>query len=329
MKNWQACCRLWVYGLLLLFAATVAASEAGVSQIRVPKPRSVHDVSHQYYIELLHKALQKAAAGRPLPDILPVAEMEQGRAVRELQKGQLIDLFWMGTDHDKEQQLRAIRIPLERGLMGFRMLTIQRSQSEKFNKISNLQQLHKLTACQGLSWPDTKILQHAGLKVLTSPVYENLFKQVNAGRCDYFPRGLHEGQTELRERAALYPDLVRYPNLMLHYPFAIYFFTGKQNEALAQWIEQGLEMMIADGELLAHMQQHPLTAHVFPLSQFRMLHWLELSNPGLSPDTKYHDQRYWFVPTDFRASQLDKNLPAVQPERQRPEQHNMQQRKQQ
>ena len=150
--------------------------------------------------------------------------------------------------------------------------------------------------------------------MLTSPVYENLFKQVNAGRCDYFPRGLHEGQTELRERAALYPGLMRYPDMMLHYPFAIYFFTGKQNEALAQWIEQGLQLMIADGELLTHIQQHPLTAHVFPLSQFTMAHWLELANPGLSPDTDYTDRRYWFVPADFIGSEFDKNLPAIQPD---------------
>ncbi len=231
MKNWSA----WlVIGYLLAMPAPAvyATETAVISQIRVPKPRSEHDVSHQYYMALLRKALQKAAAGRPLPDIVPVAEMEQGRAVRELEKGQILDLFWMGTDRDKEQQLRAIRIPLERGLMGFRMLTIRRNQIDKFSQISSLQQLHKLTACQGLSWPDTKILQNAGLKVQTSPVYENLFKQVNAGRCDYFPRGLHEGQTELRERIALYPDLVRSPNLILHYPFAIYFFTGKQNEAL-------------------------------------------------------------------------------------------------
>lgn len=322
MKRWLAFGNSLTGCLLLLaFSATavIAVENTGASQIRVPKPRSVHDVSHQYYMELLHKA----AAGRPLPDILPVAEMEQGRAVRELQKGQIIDLFWMGTDRDKEQQLRAIRIPLELGLMGFRMLTIQRNQLEKFSQISNLQQLHKLTACQGLSWPDTKILQQAGLKVLTSPVYENLFKQVNAGRCDYFPRGLHEGQTELRERAALYPGLMRYPDMMLHYPFAIYFFTGKQNEALAKWVEQGLQLMINDGELLKHMQQHPLTAHVFPLSQFTMAHWLELANPGLSPDTDYTDRRYWFVPADFTGSEFDKNLPAVQPEGQSPEQHHM------
>lgn len=326
MKKWRALKSTFAGCLLLLVLAPAAAIVAETnlpSQIRVPKPRSVHDVSHQYYMELLHKVLHKAAAGRLLPDILPVAEMEQGRAVRELQKGQIIDLFWMGTDRDKEQQLRAIRIPLERGLMGFRMLTIQRNQLEKFSQISSLQQLHKLTACQGLSWPDTQILQQAGLKVLTSPVYENLFKQVNAGRCDYFPRGLHEGQTELRERATLYPGLMRYPDMMLHYPFAIYFFTGKQNEALAQWIEQGLELMIADGELLAHMRQHPLTAHVFPLSQFTMAHWLELQNPGLSPETNFTDRHYWFVPADFTGSEFDKNLPAVQPQGHPPKQHDM------
>lgn len=299
--------------LLVCWPALLAAAADGPQQIRIPKPRSEHDVSHQYYVTLLTKALQKAAAGRPLPVILPIAEMEQGRAVRELQKGQLIDLFWMGTDRDKEQQLRAIRIPLERGLMGFRMLTIQRSQQPRFSQIRSLAQLKKLTACQGLSWPDTEILQQAGLKVHTSPVYENLFKQVNAGRCDYFPRGLHEGLTELRERAALYPQLQRLPDLMLHYPFAIYFFTANHNEALARWIEQGLQQMIADGELLAHMQQHPLTAHVFPLSQFSQLHWLHLRNPQLSADTPYQDRRLWFVPADFQTSELNKNLPPIKP----------------
>lgn len=92
MKNWLT----WIaigYLLAMPAQAVFASETAMLNQIRVPKPRSEHDVSQQYYVELLHKALQKAAAGRPLPHIMPVAEMEQGRAVRELQKGQLIDLF--------------------------------------------------------------------------------------------------------------------------------------------------------------------------------------------------------------------------------------------
>lgn len=292
--------------------------------IRVPEARSELDLSYSYHVSLLQKALQKAARGRAIPRIETVARMEQGRALRELQKGELIDLVWMGTDGQKEQLLRPVRIPLERGLLGYRLLTIKRQQTELFDRIYHLSQLGRLQACQGLNWPDASILQHAGLKVLTSPDYENLFKQINAGRCDYFPRGIHEGQPELAKRSLLYPDLVSYPHLMLHYPLTVYFFTNQQNEALAQLIEQGLEQMIDDGELLQHMRHHPLTAHVFPLAQHQVRRWFELSNPLLSSQTKPYDRRYWFVPEDFSASEPEKNLSAIQQNRDTPEQHHMQ-----
>jgi hypothetical protein len=99
---------------------------------------------------------------------------------------------------------------------------------------------------------------------------------------------------------ALYPELVRYNKLMLHYPFAVYFFTRKENEALALWIEQGLEQMIDDGELLAHMQQQELTRHVFPLQHKSSDPWISIKNPLLSPDTPVNNSRYWFQPEDFK-----------------------------
>lgn len=286
------------------------------SEIRIPQPRSQYDLSQRYYVELLEKALIKGANGRAVPRIKPTLMMEQGRATRELLKGDLIDLFWVGTDVEKEQELRAIRIPLERGLMGFRKFTIRKDRQSDFDQIKNLQQLQQLTACQGAYWPDINILIAAKLPVIAAPVYENIFKQLVAGRCDYFPRGLHEGVVELKQRSALYPDLIRYHDIMLHYPFAVYFFTTKQQEALALWLEQGLEEMITDGELLEHMQQHGLTGHVFPLHTHNSKHWLQLPNPGLAPHTDPTNRRYWFVPADFdNTSDLDKNLPPVQPAR--------------
>jgi hypothetical protein len=142
-------------------------------------------------------------------------------------------------------------------------------------------------------------MRSAGLTVEEAPVYENIFKQMVAKRCDYFPRGLHEGVIELEKRRQLYPELVRYEPLMLHYPFAIYFFTRKSDEALALWIEQGLEQMIDDGELLAHMQQQELTRHVFPLQHKKPGQWISITNPLLSKDTVVTNSRYWFQPTDF------------------------------
>lgn len=287
--------------LLCIVACFIAqAASETPAQLLVTKPRSEFDINHQYYTSLLKKALTKAAAGRAVPELKPTFAMEQGRALRELAKGESLDVFWVGTDLDKEQEFRAIRIPLERGLMGFRKFILRKDSIAKFNSISSLQQLQQLTACQGAFWPDVEIMRSSGLKVEEAPVYENIFKQLLAGRCDYFPRGLHEGVIELEKRQALYPELVRYNKLMLNYPFAVYFFTRKENEALALWIEQGLEQMIDDGELLAHMQQQELTRHVFPLKHSPTDPWISIKNPLLSPDTPVNNSRYWFQPEDFK-----------------------------
>jgi hypothetical protein len=296
---------------LLLNADVIQAKDAGLhppalTEIRIQRPPAADDVAQSYYVGLLQKALQKGARGRPVPNIVAVHIMEQGRANRELLKGNLIDLFWVGTELEKEQQLRPIRIPLERGLTGFRKFTIVKQRQPEFDRLQGLMQLKRLTACQGSHWPDTDILQAAQLPVMASPVFDNLFPQLVAGRCDYFPRGVHEGETEIRQRSAQLPALSRYQDIMLHYPFAVYFFTTKQHEILAQWLEQGLEAMIDDGELLAYMQQHPFTAKVFPLSAENASRWIELHNPLLPVDTDYQNRRYWFVPADF-------NQPAVTP----------------
>lgn len=287
-------------GLLLQpAAATPDTQDAELQQIRVPKARSAHDVSYNYYFGLLKRVLELGAHGRPIPKIMPTLEMEQGRAVRELAVHRSIDLMWMGTDADKERQLRAVRIPLERGLMGYRKFTIHRDLAPTLDKVQLLKPLQKLVSCQGLDWPDNRVLKHAGFTLMTSPVYENLFKQTNAKRCDLFPRGLHEGEAELKERQQLYPALLRYQDIMLRYPFGIYFFTNQDNETLALWLQDGLEQMTKSGELLRYMQQHPLTAHVFPLSKHRSSRWFELTNPDL-PASQVTDRRYWFTAEDFQ-----------------------------
>lgn len=268
--------------------------------LRLPLPRSQYDISHQYYVGLLRLALQKAAKGRDLPRLLTSSKVEQADGIKALTEQKLIDVFWVGTDRQKEQQLRAIKIPLERGLMGFRKFTIVRTTKNQLDQIHNLADLKKLRACVGSDWPDRAILEHAGLPILAVAQYEELFAQLAAGACDYFPRGLHEGKAELSLRAGHYPQLVRYQDIMLHYPFAVYFFTSPDNEALAQWIEEGLELLIQSGELLSYMQQHPLTRHVFPLSQYQASSWITLENPILDQPKTMALPRYWFLPADFQ-----------------------------
>jgi hypothetical protein len=269
------------------------------SVLRLAKPRSEFDISHQYYVGLLRLALQKAAKGREIPKLTTTGVIEQRDSIQALTTANQLEVFWSGTDITKEQALRPIRIPLERGLMGFRKFTLVRNLKNQFDKIRSLEDLKQYKACLGRDWPDVKILQSAGLPVVLFDNYEELFKQVNAGACDYFPRGLHEGKAELSLRAAIYPNLVRYQDIILHYPFAVYYFTSKDNEALAKWIEEGLELLISSGELKTHMQQHPLTRHVFPLHEYTPQIWIHLPNPLLTATTDFNNRRYWIVPADF------------------------------
>ncbi|MDZ7901742.1 MAG: hypothetical protein U5L01_04020 [Rheinheimera sp.] len=78
----------------------------------------------------------------------------------------------------QEQALRAIRIPLERGMMGFRKFTLIRTLKNKFDEVHTLKDLQQYKACLGRDWPDVKILQNSGLPVVLFDHYEELFKQV-------------------------------------------------------------------------------------------------------------------------------------------------------
>ncbi|AWB68772.1 hypothetical protein C2869_21270 [Saccharobesus litoralis] len=276
-------------------------------QLKVPKARSSFDISHDYHIKLLEKALIKASEGRAIPDIVATFDMSQGRAMAELIKGELLDVYWLGTDTIAEHKLRAIRVPTTRGLIGYRKLIIRKESHAVFDKVNSLERLQTLVACQGTHWPDTQILKDAGLKVTTSVQYETLFKMLANRRCDYFPRGYHDYKKELELRYTLYPDLVSYDGILLHYPFAVYFFTRHENEALAKWIEVGLHALAKEGEIERFMQQHPLTAHVFPLTNENHALYLDIANSLLPEDTPYQDHTLWYQATDFGMKTSNKN----------------------
>jgi hypothetical protein len=281
--------------------ALISLSVAGTDKmiLRIPQPRSSIDDAHDYHVSLLKLALQKAANGRAVPEFEADFEMEEGRAWQELQSGRLVDVFWLGADKNRDNTLRTIKIPTTRGLIGYRKFIIRRQDQTKFDQVKSLHELRKFFACQGTNWPDTDILNNAQLPVTTSPLLENLYKMLVAKRCDYFPRGYHDYVNELAAREGQYPELVSYEKLMLYYPFAVYFYTNKNNIELATWIEQGLNIAIEDGSFLKLMETHPLTKSVFPLDKERDVIFLSIPNPTLAEDDDYTDSKYWFTPKDF------------------------------
>jgi hypothetical protein len=231
----------WRY-LLLIVALTLPVLASADIVVNYPRPESGPDERSRYTQRLLELVLQRAYLTYRV-ELNPV-RMQQGRAIVRLKNNQGIDVISTMTSTEREAEMLPIRIPIDKGLIGWRLLLINKAQAEKFKDITTLDSLKTLMAGQGADWPDTSIMRANGLSVYGTTNYDALFNMLESERIDYFPRSVTEIWTELD----LYEKrLTVEPSVVLHYPTAIYFFVRKGNTRLAADIRDGLEQMIADG----------------------------------------------------------------------------------
>lgn len=275
--------------LLLLFTQTIFADNS----LRIIPPQSKYDSSHNYFYELLSLILEETKDKYDYKSISFSKKMEQGRAFVSLKNDIHIDIHWAGTSLEREDEFITIKIPLIKGMLGYRFFVINKDKKSAFDKIKSFDDLKKLKACQGTHWPDTKILLNAGIPVVKNAQYELMFAQVQRGRCDYFPRGIHEITSEIEARRDRYPELIIYENLMIYYPFPMYFFVSKNNKKLATQIENGLVKIINNGKFDELLKSHETTKHLFPLKNWINTKAFKLDNPFMKIDEKFYNKKFW------------------------------------
>ncbi|PUA30893.1 MAG: hypothetical protein B0W54_06120 [Cellvibrio sp. 79] len=276
----------------LLTGVSVTAEQAADGEIHIPVLVQATKLEEpaDYFTTLLLMALNASKADNEVIDIIfSERDYAQARWVNLAQNEKRNFVIWTMTDKEREQQLRPIRIPLCKGLFGYRVLLIRANDQERFNQVQDLGGLSELLAGQGTHWPDTPIMQRNGLRVTTAETTESLFRMMNAKRFDYFPRGISEAWFELAQRNE--KNLVVEKNIMLYYPAALYFFVNKSNEALAVRIETGLEKLIDSGEFDEFFYRHPRVN--FGLENLTSRRVIKLDNPFLPPEVPVNNPRYW------------------------------------
>ncbi|MBY0368675.1 MAG: hypothetical protein K2X12_20755 [Burkholderiaceae bacterium] len=269
-----------------------ALAQPQTAVVRVPRHISTPDPQLEYFNRVIDLGLARAGSRFEVRTI-PL-EMAQGRSLVELASGQSpVDVMWTVTDRQRETSgLLTVRIPIDRGLMGWRLLLVRRSELAQWDQVRHLDDLRRRIAGQGHDWPDTAILRANGLQVGTSSVYEALFRMLAAGRIDYFPRSILEIDSELA--GDRHPELAIAPGLMLHYPTAAYVFVSPQRPELADALRTGLEAAVADGSFQRlHRQQYGAVIKAHPVSPERML---KLRNPLLPPQTPLQRRELWLQP---------------------------------
>lgn len=272
------------------FAIVLALGSIGASCVefvRYPIPETSSDQRYEYPRKLLELALSKTQTKYQI--VYPSIPMNQERQVRELEAGRTIDVGPIPTSADREGRLLPIRIPLNKGLLGWRLGLIRKGDEGLLSNVKTLDDLRRVRLAQGHEWPDTQILEGSGINVIKGATYESLFKMLTAKRFDYFPRSVMEIWSELEDNKA---TMQIEPHLALHYFYDSYFFVNKQNTKLANDIREGLEKAISDGSFNKLFEEY--WGEAVRKARLNERAVIELVNPLMPPETPSNRPELWY-----------------------------------
>jgi len=285
----------FIYSVLIaciLYSNVIIKAHA--NDVRIISPRSNIDPVYDYFLELTRLVLSKNTHLYSKVNLVVIGgeEVTQSRSLTLLNHG-YADLIWSGYTAKRDADYLPIRIPLFRGLLGYRVLLIRQEDKEKFLQIKTPDQLKKLIACQGDHWPDSDILEANGYLVLRVRNFKPMFRMLSKKRCDYFPRSIYEGYSEQREAIKHFPNIILMDELILHYNYPFYYYVNKNNVALAERVEKGLMTALADGSLIKLMKTHNVSKHLFPLIQWKDKRYFELTNEALGNKSSLKNDSFW------------------------------------
>ncbi len=273
---------------MLVVIGMFSAAHADPLKIVMPTNRSGLDVRDDYPIRLLKAALTHAKVDFELTR--SSRPMTQGRAIRQIKSREEINLMWTMTSTERESEMLPIRIPIFKGLIGWRIFLIHEDNQAIFDKIKTEEELRSLVLVQGHDWPDLDIVRANNFRASQSAQYDALFEMLVKKRVHYFPRSVREIWEEYNQRREL--KIAVEEKWAMRYPTAAYYFVNKEDVELAKTIEKSLRAIISDGKFdqifLAEHKQY------LEKAQFSKRKVVSLENPLLPPSTPVNDKSLWY-----------------------------------
>ena len=219
--------------------------------------------------------------------LIQAPDLSEGRAIESLIDNTIINFISFSTNIEREKQLLPIMLPLNDGLLGYRICVIRQGTQEKFNAIYSLSDWQQagLTIGTGTHWSDTPILQANNINLMKAVTHDLLVKMLIVGRFDCFSRGLNE----VIDNRSLYEsqNMVIEKRLLLVYPFRSLFFVSRKNPQLAERIKTGYYRALADGSWQARVDEKYTVlakgARQLNLKDRIVIH---LDNPFMSEESK-------------------------------------------
>lgn len=277
-----------IFHLLFFVSFIIVSTVSAKTTLVYPNLTQNDKKTGQYTIKLLKLALKHSGSKYELKENTS-SPMVQSRSLRELKKNKVLDIVWSMTSKQREEELLPVRIPIYKGLIGYRLLLINDQDKDKFSHINSRKKFQTLVAGQGHDWPDTSILRSNEIEVMTGTSYHGLFKMLQRHRFDYFPRSITEiwDEYEMHKKEGLIIE----PTILIQYKTASYFFVNKQNTKLAKDLKKGLNIIIKKGlfDKLFYQYYNDFIKN----SDIKHRKVFRLKNPQLSQETPITNKALW------------------------------------
>ena len=189
-----------------------------------------------------------------------------------------------------------VRIPVDRGLLSYRILLIRSDDQARFDQVQSVDDLKTVRFGFLSWWSEVEIMKAAGAPVVTGDNYDGLYRMLSARRFDAFSRGVSEIQADLERGEQFVPGLAIEKHLLLHYPLPVYFWfpDNPDGRLRAERVRVGLASMIADGSLQAMLdKRYGAEFTALDLAGRRVI---EVPNNFLDGKDPLDDARLWFRP---------------------------------
>ncbi|TXI89574.1 MAG: transporter substrate-binding domain-containing protein [Burkholderiaceae bacterium] len=273
----------------------IAPSKAEeVMKVTYPADEEPGDPRFKDVKEILRSALE-----RTVPEYGPFhlrASTQQTNGLRYLSKlarEDDLNVVWSSTTIEKERNYLPIRIPLRKGIMGYRLLLVHKDKQDLFRDIKTLDDLRKLSLGQGVGWDDSTLYKSQGISVVEAK-YSNLFRMLSYQRFDAFPRGINEIFNEFDKEFHANPDLRIEESVLIYYPWPYYFFVAQSNIKLRDRLELGLRKMLKDGSFDAIFWKY--NARAIEQANLKKRHVIYIKNHLLPKETPINDSSLWYRP---------------------------------
>lgn len=243
----------WLLSLIGLCLALWAPASAALT-LRVCQADPARYAYRNALLQLLLDKTAKPGEDNRVQPFAAGTDPAQDRCLELLRQGQ-VDVLSLPPSTERTQGLLVIPIDIMQGLLGYRLLLVHRDRLSRFAQVNSLAELRALTGGFGRQWSDYAVFDRNQLPVVGANSSAALMAMLEAGRFDYFHRGLHEAWAELAQRSPLSPLTIE-PHLALHYPLPVYLTLDTSARELRDRLQRGLQRAMADGSFRALFLRH-------------------------------------------------------------------------